>query len=87
MVTTPGIRSASWEKLRPFNGMALIVVSDTTWPTTAFWVWRMGVTPVTSTVSLDPDLELDVDPRVLAGLEPDRLLSKVWNPCNCARTL
>ena len=53
-VITPGMSNESWEKFRPLRGIALMVVSETTWPTTASWVWRMGATPVTSMISVTP---------------------------------
>jgi hypothetical protein len=54
VVMTPGRRRESWEKLRPLSGMFWIVVPEMTSPTTASWVWRMGATPVTSTLSATP---------------------------------
>ena len=54
VVMTPGMSNESWEKLRPLRGIALMVVSETTSPTTASWVWRMGATPVTSMFSATP---------------------------------
>ena len=53
-VDTPGNSSDSWEKLRPLRGMFRMVVSERTSPTTASWVWRIGVTPVTSIVCANP---------------------------------
>ena len=69
MVITPGSSSDSCEKLRPLSGMPWMVVSETTSPTTASCVWRMGVTPVDLDALLEADLHRDVDARGLAGLE------------------
>jgi hypothetical protein len=87
VVATPGISSASWEKLRPFRGIPLMVVSETTSPTTAFCVCKMGATPVTSTVCSKPVCIVMSTRAFWPDSSVMALVSLIWNPSAWARIL
>ena len=86
-VWTPGTRSASWAKFRPLRGRAVTVVPEMTSPTTAFSVWRMGLTPTTSTTSLTaPTSSFRLILAVWPASRVNGFVVIVLNPVSSART-
>ena len=86
-VWTPGVRRASWAKLRPFSGSATTVDPVMTSPTVAFSVCRMGFTPTTSMVSVtSPISSLRSTRAVWPPSSVSGLVTTVLKPCDSART-